>query len=59
MIQRTNSRPTSGLLREGDEEHESRHALLVELQLVLWTNSWPKGLIHGPKDSFMTQRTHS
>jgi len=56
MTQRTNSRPTSSLLREGDEEHESRHALLVELQLVRdkfmaqRTNSWPKGLIHDPKD---------
>jgi len=45
MAQRTNSRPTGGLLREGDEEHESRHALLVELQLV--------------RDKFMAQRIHS
>jgi hypothetical protein len=45
MSQRTNSRPTGGLLREGDEEHESRHAMLVELQLV--------------SDLFMAQRIHS
>jgi hypothetical protein len=56
MTQRTNSRPTGGLLREGDEGLEDQHALLVELQLVrdsfmaLRTNSRPKGLIHDPKD---------
>jgi len=45
MAQRTHSRPTGDLLLEGDEEHESRHALLVELHLV--------------RDKFMAQRTHS